>query len=300
MSASASRGGGARAGRQRPFGEDRRRIRTDGQPSPTCSTASAVRLEHGRGLLAHVRRHAQPWAAWNSSSRTAGRARTTPTSTTPEGAAWHGRCSTPSTPESRKSTPSSGSPAWRRTAAQAVLDSARRAAVDRSILPSSAPLNPRAANDLSRNGRHHRQAPGAVCLRRLLAADFQQRAVPVPLRGIPARLQRLPPRTDGPLVYVIAFSLYFYYKSSGTYFLLLVFAAASDFLSARGIYRARFRWTKRWLVVLSVAVNLGMLGYFKYTNFLIDISNQLFGPRLPAIPEHLPPGRHLVLQFSSR
>ena len=32
----------------------------------------------------------------------------------------------------------------RRTAAQAVLDSARRAAVDRSSLPSSAPLNPRA------------------------------------------------------------------------------------------------------------------------------------------------------------
>ena len=28
---------------------------------------------------------------------------------------------------------------------------------------------------------------------------------------------------------------------------------------------------------MSVAVNLGMLGYFKYTNFLIDISNQLFG-----------------------
>ena len=79
------------------------------------------------------------------------------------------------------------------------------------------------------------------------------------------------------IVYVIAFSLYFYYKSSGIYFLLLVFAAARDFLIARGIYRARFRWTKRWLVVLSVAVNLGMLGYFKYTNFLIDISNQLFG-----------------------
>ena len=79
------------------------------------------------------------------------------------------------------------------------------------------------------------------------------------------------------IVYVTLFSLYFYYKSSGIYFLLLVFAAASDFLIARGIYRARFRWTKRWLVVLSVAVNLGMLGYFKYTNFLIDISNQLFG-----------------------
>ncbi|WP_290540569.1 MBOAT family protein [Alistipes sp.] len=80
------------------------------------------------------------------------------------------------------------------------------------------------------------------------------------------------------IVYVIAFSLYFYYKSSGIYFLLLLFAAASDFLIARGIWRARSRQAKRWLVVLSIAVNLGMLGYFKYTNFLIDISNQLFGP----------------------
>ena len=41
------------------------------------------------------------------------------------------------------------------------------------------------------------------------------------------------------IVYVIAFSLYFYYKSSGIYFLLLVFAAASDFLIARGIFRTR-------------------------------------------------------------
>ena len=76
------------------------------------------------------------------------------------------------------------------------------------------------------------------------------------------------------IVYVIAFSLYFYYKSSGIYFLLLVFAAASDFLIARGIFRTRSKSLKRWLMVLSVAVNLGMLGYFKYTNFFIDISNQ--------------------------
>ena len=79
------------------------------------------------------------------------------------------------------------------------------------------------------------------------------------------------------IVYVIAFSLYFYYKSSGIYFLLLVFAAASDFLIARGIFRTRSKSLKRWLMALSVAVNLGMLGYFKYTNFFIDISNQLFG-----------------------
>ncbi len=79
------------------------------------------------------------------------------------------------------------------------------------------------------------------------------------------------------IVYVILFSLYFYYKSSGIYFLLLIFAAASDYLIARGIYRAERPWTRRLLVLLSVAVNLGMLGYFKYTNFLVDMGNRLFG-----------------------
>ena len=79
------------------------------------------------------------------------------------------------------------------------------------------------------------------------------------------------------IVYVIAFSLYFYYKSSGIYFLLLVFAAASDFAIAQAMARTTRRGARRGLVALSVLVNLSMLGYFKYTNFLIDIANQLFG-----------------------
>ena len=79
------------------------------------------------------------------------------------------------------------------------------------------------------------------------------------------------------IIYVILFSLYFYYKSSGVYFLLLVFAAASDYWRARALYRTRRPWLRRSWVVLSIAVNIGMLCYFKYTNFLIDISNRLFG-----------------------
>ena len=64
------------------------------------------------------------------------------------------------------------------------------------------------------------------------------------------------------IVYVILFSIYFYYKSSGIYFLLLVFAAVSDFAIAHYIYRSKSQSAKKWLVALSVAVNLGMLGYF--------------------------------------
>ena len=56
------------------------------------------------------------------------------------------------------------------------------------------------------------------------------------------------------IVYVILFSLYFYYKSSGIYFLLLIFAATSDYWIAKGIHAARSTRAKRWLVLLSVAV----------------------------------------------
>ena len=79
------------------------------------------------------------------------------------------------------------------------------------------------------------------------------------------------------IVYVILFSLYFYYKSSGLYFLLLILAATSDYWIARGIHRVRNHAGRRWLVALSVAVNLGMLGYFKYTNFFVEAANNLFG-----------------------
>ena len=75
------------------------------------------------------------------------------------------------------------------------------------------------------------------------------------------------------IIYVTLFSLYFYYKSSGLWFGLLVFTATSDFLIARIMELMDTRWKKKLLVTLSLCINLGMLSYFKYTNFLIDIGN---------------------------
>ena len=79
------------------------------------------------------------------------------------------------------------------------------------------------------------------------------------------------------ILYVILFSIYFYYKSSGIYFLLLIFASVSDFILAHLIANAHDKRHKRWGVAASVMINLGMLGYFKYTNFFIEITNSLFG-----------------------
>jgi D-alanyl-lipoteichoic acid acyltransferase DltB (MBOAT superfamily) len=73
------------------------------------------------------------------------------------------------------------------------------------------------------------------------------------------------------IIYVTLFSLYFYYKTSGLCFLLLIFTATSDFLVAHGILATRAKcWKKAW-VALSVCVNLGMLSYFKYAEFLYNL-----------------------------
>lgn len=72
--------------------------------------------------------------------------------------------------------------------------------------------------------------------------------------------------------YVIAFSLYFYYKSSGIYLLLLVGVSVSDFWIGRAIAHVGSRRAQRALVALSIAADLAVLGYFKYTNFFIEIA----------------------------
>ncbi|WP_304708665.1 MBOAT family protein [uncultured Rikenella sp.] len=82
------------------------------------------------------------------------------------------------------------------------------------------------------------------------------------------------------IVYVTLFSLYFYYKTSGIFFLLLMFTATSDFFIGHFIATSRRRGSRRAWVALSVCINLGMLGYFKYTNFLIDIVNNFLADPL--------------------
>lgn len=78
--------------------------------------------------------------------------------------------------------------------------------------------------------------------------------------------------------YVVLFSLYFYYKLSGIYVLLLLGVALSDFLIGRRVAKVRDAGgrTKGW-VALSVTINVAILTYFKATNFFVDVVNNLYG-----------------------
>ncbi|GJM32500.1 MAG: hypothetical protein DHS20C18_15010 [Saprospiraceae bacterium] len=84
-------------------------------------------------------------------------------------------------------------------------------------------------------------------------------------------------RLNWRLVYTLAFSLYFYYLSSGFYFFILLLSTVVDFTLGHFIYRASNKTRKRLFLGLSLGLNLGLLGYFKYTNFLIDLFNGSLG-----------------------
>lgn len=73
------------------------------------------------------------------------------------------------------------------------------------------------------------------------------------------------------IIYVTLFSIYFYYKSSGLFFFLLLFVATSDFCIARLIAHYSSEWRRKMLVLISLCIDLGLLGYFKYFNFLREI-----------------------------
>jgi alginate O-acetyltransferase algI len=89
------------------------------------------------------------------------------------------------------------------------------------------------------------------------------------------------------LLFVTLFSYYFYYKSSGFYFFLLAIVTVSDFLIARRIQTLAdrsltekgkercLRRRRKWLVALSLLIDLGLLGYFKYTNFFAGMVSRM-------------------------
>ncbi|PBJ13784.1 MBOAT family protein [Flavobacterium sp. ACN6] len=78
------------------------------------------------------------------------------------------------------------------------------------------------------------------------------------------------------LTYVILFSLFFYYKSSGIYFLLLLLSSVVDYGLSQIIYKESRDGVKKLYLVISVILNLALLGYFKYMNFLIVTYNDMF------------------------
>ena len=91
-------------------------------------------------------------------------------------------------------------------------------------------------------------------------------------------------------LYVTLFSLFFYYKAGGNYFVLLILSSVLDYFFAGQIYKAQKPAARKFFLAVSMITNLGILFYFKYTNFLIDSFNAIFQSNFALMDIILPVG----------
>lgn len=92
------------------------------------------------------------------------------------------------------------------------------------------------------------------------------------------------------VIFVSAFSLYFYYKSSGIFFLLLMGTSVVDWIISRLIYRTGTKWKRKALMWISICFSLSILSYFKYINFFGEIWNQMVVDNYQPLDVILPVG----------
>ena len=92
------------------------------------------------------------------------------------------------------------------------------------------------------------------------------------------------------MVFVILFSLYFYYKSSAEYCFILLGVCVSDYCLGLLMGNIVTQWKRRLIVLLNVLLNIGMLVYFKYLNLLWETICNFTHTQFDALDIILPAG----------
>ncbi|HPQ08511.1 MAG TPA: MBOAT family O-acyltransferase [Bacteroidia bacterium] len=78
------------------------------------------------------------------------------------------------------------------------------------------------------------------------------------------------------ILYLVLTSFYFYYKTSGVFIIILWYVIIVDFLLGKKIANAQNVLHKKIYLGISIANSLLLLGYFKYSYFIVESVNQLF------------------------
>lgn len=92
------------------------------------------------------------------------------------------------------------------------------------------------------------------------------------------------------IVFVVAFSFYFYYKSSGVFVVLLFATSLFDWLLSRLLVRLKSVTARKLCVACSLTASLGILGYFKYANFFLWNISAMVGANFQPLDLILPVG----------
>ena len=89
---------------------------------------------------------------------------------------------------------------------------------------------------------------------------------------------------------LLIFSLFFYAWGEPIYILVMLFSCSVDYVNALVIDRYRGTIFSKLALISSIAINLGLLGFFKYSDFVISILNHTTGSNLNLLNIALPIG----------
>lgn len=93
----------------------------------------------------------------------------------------------------------------------------------------------------------------------------------------------IPKGVKGKNIVLLVFSIIFYTWGEPVYVGLLVLMTFVDWFAARLMEKAESQKSKRALLIIACIINLGLIGYFKYTGFLLSNIQGIFG-----VPEIIP------------
>ena len=77
-------------------------------------------------------------------------------------------------------------------------------------------------------------------------------------------------------IFFTAIGLFFYYKTSGASVIILSFSIILNYLAAKWIHTSSSLLGKKTVMIISVVLNILILGYFKYAFFFTESFNEMF------------------------
>ena len=76
--------------------------------------------------------------------------------------------------------------------------------------------------------------------------------------------------------FLTSVSLFFYFKTSGLYVMLLGMSLVVNYLLGEAIFKSESQKAKKWIIATSAFFNLSILAYFKYAYFFTESFNEMF------------------------
>lgn len=91
-------------------------------------------------------------------------------------------------------------------------------------------------------------------------------------------------------IILLIFSLIFYSWGEPVYILLMIFTSLVNYFSGILIEKNEKQSLRKLILIICIVINLGLLGFFKYTNFFIEQINLFSKASLPSLDIALPIG----------